>query len=240
MGIKGKNVLITGGTSGFGKATAYLMLSQGANVIITGRKEDTLKQAVSELGKVDSFCADVAKPSDWMNLYEYIQTKYGKLDILVNNAGSGIVVKELADQTLEEIHQCVETNLMGCIYGIHYFAPMLKEQGGGTIINVSSVCARHSWPGYSVYAAAKAGVLSLSKSAYVELQKDRVRVTCVIPGAGATNFQINAQESPMAQSPDNLKAEDMAAAICNICALPDHVVVEEITVWGMSQVVSPL
>lgn len=240
MGIEGKNVLITGGTSGFGKATAGLMLRQGANVIITGRKEDTLKQAVSEIGNVDSFCADVAKPSDWINLYEYIQTKYGTLDILVNNAGSGIVVKELADQSLEEIHQCVETNLMGCIYGIHYFAPMLKEQGGGTIINVSSVCARHSWPGYSVYAAAKAGVLSLSKSAYVELQKDRVRVTCVIPGAGATNFQINAQESPMAQSPDNLKAEDMAEAICNICALPDHVVVEEITVWGMSQVVSPL
>ncbi|MDF3001595.1 MAG: hypothetical protein K0Q48_1714, partial [Bacillota bacterium] len=75
---------------------------------------------------------------------------------------------------------------------------------------------------------------------YVELQKDRVRVTCVIPGAGATNFQINAQEAPMADLPDNLKAEDMAEAICNICALPDHVVVEEITVWGMSQVVSPL
>ena len=94
--------------------------------------------------------------------------------------------------------------------------------------------------GYSVYAAAKAGVLSLSKSAYVELQKDHVRVTCVIPGAGATNFQINAQDSPMTDSPDNLKAENVAETICNICALPDHVVVEELTIWGISQVTSPL
>ncbi len=240
MGNNGKNVLITGGTSGFGKATARLMLSQGANVIITGRKDDTLRRVASELEGVDFFCADAAKPADWVNLYEYIKTKYGHLDILVNNAGSGIVIKDLADQSLEEIHQCVETNLMSCIYGIHYFAPMLKEQGGGTIINLSSVCAKHAWPGYSVYAAAKTGVLSLSKSAYVELQKDHIRVTCVIPGAGATNFQVNAQSSPLADSPDNLKAEDMAEAICNICALPDHVVVEEVTVWGMSQVTIPL
>ena len=145
MSNNGKIVLITGGTSGFGKATAKLMLEQGAKVIITGRKEDTLKLAVNEIGEVDSCCADVSKPADWINLCEYIQTKYGRLDVLVNNAGAAIVIKDLADQSLEEIHQCVETNLMGCIYGIHYIAPMMKDQHGGTIINLSSVCAKHAW-----------------------------------------------------------------------------------------------
>lgn len=159
--------------------------------------------------------------------------------MLINNAETGVVIKELAEQSLEEINECIKINLMGSIYGIHCFVPMMKEHQRRTIINLSSVCAEHAWERYSIYAAAKAGVLNLSKSAYAELQKDHIRVTCVIPGAGETNFQVHAQDRPLDPSPDNLKPEDLAKAICDICALPEHVVVERVTVWGISQIFRP-
>ena len=74
----------------------------------------------------------------------------------------------------------------------------------------------------------------------MELQEHGIRSVCVIPGAGQTNFQVNAQDAPLPENADNLKPEDMAQVVCDICALPEHVVVEETTVWGRAQVVRPL
>lgn len=239
MANSGKVVLITGGGSGFGKETARTMISQGARVVITGRNEKKLARAAKEIGGADYFSADISSEADWNRIRDCVLEKFGKIDILINNAGCGVVIKNLAQQSLQEIQTCISTNLFGPILGIRAIAPIMKKQGGGTIINVSSVCAKHAWEGYSVYAAAKAGVLSLSKSAYAELQQDHIRVTCVIPGAGATDFQINAQDTPLAENSERLEPQDLAQAICDICALPEHVVVEEITVWGKSQVVRP-
>lgn len=239
MGNNSRVVLITGGTSGFGRAIAARMAQQGAQVIITGRNERRLQETVRELG-VDGIVADAAKAEDWVHVRNMLEEKYGRLDVLINNAGTGVVIKDLCDQSLEEIASCMNINLMGPIYGIYYLAPIMKRQRSGTIINLSSVCANHAWPGYSVYAAAKAGVLNLTKSAYVELQEYGIRAVCVIPGAGQTNFQINAQDIPLPENENNLKPENMAQVICDICDLPDHVVVEEITVWGSAQVVRPL
>lgn len=239
MDNSGKVVLITGGTSGFGRAIAEKMAQQGAQVIITGRSEARVQETAAQLG-VKGVAADVSRPEDWVRVRDLLEREYGRLDVLVNNAGTGVVIKDLCDQTLEEIRLCVDINLMGPIYGIHYLAPLMKRQHSGTIINLSSVCAGHAWPGYSVYAAAKAGVRNLSKSAYVELQEHGIRSVCVIPGAGQTNFQVNAQDAPLPENADNLKPEDMAQVVCDICALPEHVVVEETTVWGRAQVVRPL
>ena len=236
---KGKIVLITGGTSGFGKATAVRMISEGAKVIITGRKKDVTAAVAAEIG-ADYICADAGVAADWERVRDHIQSNYGRLDVLINNAGTGVVIKDLTEQSIDDIDLCMRVNMMGPIYCIHYLAPMMKQQHSGTIINLSSVCAKHAWEGYSVYAAAKAGVLNLSKSAYVELQSYGIRVTCVIPGAGETNFQINAQEAPMQHNEKNLQSEDMAQVICDICALPEHVVVEDVTVWGTAQVIRPL
>ena len=239
MAQKGSVVLITGGTSGFGRAIAGRMAQQGAQVVITGRNEARLRETMEALG-VDGIAADAAKTEDWVRVRDMLEKKYGRLDVLVNNAGTGVVIRKLCEQTIQEIETCVAINLMGPVYGIHYLAPLMKRQHSGTIINLSSVCAGHVWPGYSVYAAAKAGVRNLSKSAYVELQEHGIRVVCVIPGAGQTNFQVNAQDAPLPENENNLKPEDMAQVVCDICGLPAHVVVEEVTVWGSAQVVRPL
>ena len=236
--MKDRIVLITGGSQGYGKAAAKAFAQAGASVIIAARGEEALQQAQRETGSAGYVAMDVTRPEDWENrALTYIQRRFGRLDVLINNAGGGVAIRELAQQTTEQIDSSIALNLSSAIYGSHTFAPMMKEQGSGTIINVASVCAKHAWPGWSIYAAAKGGVLGFSKNLYVELRPHGVRVTCLIPGAGATEFMKHAGEQNMGM---RLKAEDIAGAMLYICTLPEHVVVEEMTVWGNDQAVVPL
>ena len=116
---------------------------------------------------------------------------------------------------------------------------MFLSQKGGTIINVSSVCANEAWPGWSVYAAAKWGVLGFTKGLATELAPDGVRVTCLVPGAGDTSFDKNAGFTGRGCVP-GLKSGNIADTIFAVYNLPENVWVEEITVWGIDQVVIPL
>nr|MBQ4319967.1 SDR family oxidoreductase [Clostridia bacterium] len=231
-------ILITGGSSGYGKAAAKKFADAGCSVIITGRNEATLKKASEETGAVP-FCADVTSPEDWRKLHDFVEAKYGKLDLLLNNAGGGVAIKDTVDQSVEDIDRTVMLNLNGTIYGCREFAPMFIRQKCGTVMNVSSVCAKQAWPGWSVYTAAKWGVLGFTKGLTTELGPHGVRVTCLVPGAGDTNFDKNADFAGRGATP-MLKAEDIAQAVFDIYNLPKHVWVEEMTVWGIDQVVMPL
>ena len=113
----------------------------------------------------------------------------------------------------------------------------MKEQGDGIIINISSVCAKHAWGGWSVYAAAKAGVLNFTKGLYVELRPYGAKATCIIPAAASTGFQENAGIGAVEQT---LTPDDIANAVFYAANQPKGVVVEEMTVWGTSQDVQPL
>ena len=230
-------IIITGATSGYGKATAKLFASEGNTVIITGRNSGTLENTAKEIGAVP-FRADATDPADWKALREFVMEKYGRVDLLLNNAGGGVAIKETADQSVEEIDRAIKLNLNSVIYGCREFAPVFRAQKGGTIINVSSVCAKHAWQGWTVYAAAKWGVLGFTKGLTTELGPDGVRVTCLVPGAGDTNFDRNANFDR--GSVPGLKADNIAEAIHSIYKLPKSVWVEEMTVWGIDQVVIPL
>lgn len=230
-------IIITGATSGYGKATAKLFASEGNTVIITGRNSVTLENTAKEIGAVP-FRADATDPADWKALREFVMERYGRVDLLLNNAGGGVAIKETADQSVEEIDRAIKLNLNSVIYGCREFAPVFKAQKGGTIINVSSVCAKHAWQGWTVYAAAKWGVLGFTKGLTTELGPDGVRVTCLVPGAGDTNFDRNANFDR--GSVPGLKADNIAEAILSIYKLPKSVWVEEMTVWGIDQVVIPL
>ena len=231
-------IIITGATSGYGKATAKLFASEGNTVIITGRNPETLEPCAKEIGAIP-FRADATSPDDWKRLREFVMEKYGRVDLLLNNAGGGVAIKETADQSVEDIDKVIKLNLNSVIYGCREFAPVFRAQKGGTIINVSSVCAKKAWQGWSIYAAAKWGVLGFTKGLTTELGTYGVRVTCLIPGAGDTNFDKNAGFYDRGSVPA-LKAENIAEAICSIYKLPEHVWVEEMTVWGIDQVVIPL
>ena len=229
-------IIITGGTSGYGYAAAELFAAQGEKVIVASRTAADVEKTKEALG-VDGFAMDISIESDWIKLYEYVKETYGRIDLLLNNAGGAVVIAPFLEQTSEQITQSIDINLTGMIWGCKTFAPMMVEQKGGTIINVASACATHCWPKFSVYAAAKAAMLSFSKSLYVELREAGVRVTCVIAGAGDTNFCKNAGAPPMLLQ---MKAHEFSQSIVDIFNLPKHIVIEDITIWGIDQELIPL
>ena len=235
--LKDKVILITGGTSGYGKAMAETFHKEGAKVIIAARHAETLATVSKEIGGIDTFQMDVSNFTNWKNAHKHIMDRYGKLDILINNAGGGIAIKNIEDQTRKEIDDALALNLASVIYSANVFAPLFKKQKSGTIINVASVCATHAWPTWSVYAAAKAGVLNFSKGLYTELQSFGIRVTCIIPAAASTGFQKYANLEP---SKAKLSPQSIADTALYIAKLPPNAVVEDVTVWGIDQVVNPL
>ena len=232
-----KTVWITGGSSGYGKAMAQLFLADGFTVIIAAHHGERLEQAAQELG-CDSFRMDVTSSADWKKAAAYAQEKYGGIDILINNAGGGVAIRDTVDLTDEDIDRALDLNLKSVIYGSRAFAPMMMRQKRGTIVNISSVCAKQAWPQWTLYASAKWGVLGFSKGLYTELQPYNIRVSCAIPAAcGATNFDRSAN---LPARELLMQPEDFAKAVVETCKLPQHAVVEEITVWGIDQVVVPL
>ena len=230
-------VLITGASSGYGKAMAKAFKECGDTVIMTARGYEKLEAARAEVGGDLAFAMDVTRPCDWDNAVKIITEKYGKLDILINNAGGGVTIKPVSEFSAEEIDSVIKLNLNSAIYGCRAFADMMKDQKSGTMINVSSVCARQAWPAWGVYGAAKAGMLNFSKSLYLELQPYGVRVTCLIPASANTGFQ---DACGIANAPQMMKPEDVAETALFIANLPQRAVVEDITVWGIDQVVNPL
>ena len=230
-------VLITGASSGYGKATAKAFKASGDTVIMTARNFDRLESARIEVGGDIAFSMDVTVSEDWEKALNIVKEKYGRLDILINNAGGGITIKEAADFSTDEIDDVLKLNLNSVIYGCKTFAPMMKSQNTGTMINISSVCARQSWPCWGVYGAAKAGVLNFSKSMYLEMRPYNVRVSCLIPASANTGFQ---EACGIANAPQKLGPADIADTILYIANLPQRAVVEDITVWGIDQEVNPL
>ena len=232
-------VVITGATSGFGRATAEMFYERGARVLAAGRNKKRLERAKEEIGDIDYFEIDVTKPDDWNKLCEHVVSRHGRIDILVNNAGGAIELKEITEQDTETIDAIIALNLNSVIYGSRIFAMLMKKQRSGTIVNISSACATEAWPKFGAYSAAKAGVVAFSKGLYIELRPFGIRVTSIIPGAGRTNFSKNAGIAEP-DTPFVLEAKDMAEVIYHVCSMPQHIEVEEYRFWGTDQEVIPL
>ncbi len=232
-----KRVLITGATSGYGLETAKLFKEKGYTVIIASRNPEKVSACVEKYGFDKGYTLDVTDYDRWEEVRDEIVKDFGGIDILVNNAGAGISIVDTVDQTKENIDKIIALNLTSAIYGSKIFAPIMKEQKDGVIVNISSICARHQWAAWTVYGCAKAGLLSFSKGLYAELRPYGIRVSCVMPGQASTGFQHN---SGIGEVEESLKATDIANAVYYCASQPDKVVIEEVTVWGTSQDVQPL
>lgn len=230
-------VVVTGATSGYGLATAKRFHAEGDTVIAVSRNPEKVEKIVRECGFEDGYTLDVTDYDGWVKFREYVLSRYGRVDVLVNNAGGGVRITSLENFDKAAIDKTISLNLSSVIYGCSVFAEVFKTQKSGTVINISSVCARHCWSEWSVYAAAKAGVLNFTKSLYVELRPYGARATCIIPAAASTGFQQSAGIGEVSQS---LSTDDIASAVLFAANMPDGAVVQDMTVWGISQAMDPI
>ncbi len=184
MRLKGKKAFITGGNSGIGLATAKLFVEEGAEVIITGRNQQTLDEAVKLLGPhAHGFRAEVTDAAARKEAFKKAAEKFGKLDVVFANAG--IAGNTPAGKTSEELfRQIVDINLTSVFFTVEDSLPYLND--GASIILNGSVIGTLGQPGYAAYAATKAGVRALARSLAADLSPRRIRVNVVAPGATKT------------------------------------------------------
>jgi NAD(P)-dependent dehydrogenase (short-subunit alcohol dehydrogenase family) len=239
--LAGNVAVVTGGSRGYGYGIAQVLRANGAEVLITGRDEAALQKAAEELG-VEAMAADVTVPGDWDRVFETVLGRHGELDILVNNAGAGIKIAPFEEQTDETIEAIVRLNLTGQMFGWRRAAKVMREQKDGLIINISSGCAIHAWPGWGPYSAAKAGLNQASHCLYTELREAGVRVCTVTPYWGDTNFR-DASDVPQADDDTRRKmmqSHEMGQLVLDICRLPPHLVIPDVTVQPLVQQIQPM
>jgi NAD(P)-dependent dehydrogenase (short-subunit alcohol dehydrogenase family) len=178
--------LVTGGSTGIGRAVAAELAARGARVVVTGRTTSTLDESASQHSGIRAIVADVTRPDDIARAIEDVRAHEGRLDILVNNAGIGLRA-QLDGATPEHVSATFDVNVHGVIETTRQALGLLRESKG-TVINIASVVADQPFAGLSVYSASKAAVLALSRSWAQELAAEGIRVNVVSPGPIETPF----------------------------------------------------
>lgn len=242
--LKGKVAVISGAASGFAKATAELFAKlDQCNLVLfdinEGGLDDTATNCKALGSKVIAFKGDVTKLDTFERALKECIDNFGKVDFLINYAGGAIKVAPIEEMTDEINSKIFNLNLMSTIMSCRTFTPQFKKQGYGKIINVSSVCDRRSWPGWSVYSAAKAGVNAFTKCLYTELRPYGIAVTLLVPGGSNTNFQA-AEGLNKFEWDESLAArpEHFADMVYQACALTQGGFVSEMCVFGLAQNIS--
>lgn len=218
-------VLVTGGSTGIGAASAKHFAEAGAKVLITGRHEATLRSAAQAHSDIEWLVADVALPKDTARVIEHIKARHGRLDALINNAGI-FEIAPLSDVSAEHVQRVLSVNVAGLIEMTRTALPLLRKSKGA-IVNVASIVADQPFANMSVYSASKAAVLALTRSWAQELAADGVRVNAVSPGPietpifdaqklGISTDQLDAMGEQIAQLVPSRrfgKAEEVAPVI---------------------------
>ncbi len=243
--LAGKVALVTGASSGIGEATALALAAEGASVAIAARRLDRLEDLARRIqdngGKVMAIALDVAEEEQVNKAIETIQSKLGRIDILVNNAGV-MLLSAVDGADTKEWRQMVDVNLLGLMYATHAVLPVMKNQGGGHIVNISSVAGRFSFNNCAVYNATKFGVNGFSDALRQEVSRDKIRVTIVEPGVVDTELtthittkEIMEREQKRLQTITALQSDDIADAIVYAVTQKPHVNVNEILVRTIDQ-----
>jgi NAD(P)-dependent dehydrogenase (short-subunit alcohol dehydrogenase family) len=193
MKLQGKVAVISGASMGIGEAIANLFLQEGAKVVLCARDLPRTKAAEQRIGGGEntlSVACDVSRREQVDALVKTVLDKFGRIDIFVNNAGFGLN-DAVADMDMAELRRMFDTNLFGAIECMQAVVPVMRRQGGGDIVNISSVSGHISTPYMSGYAATKHAMNAIGKAARMELLRHNINVLTVCPGYIATDFVKN-------------------------------------------------
>lgn len=190
--VEGKVVIVTGAASGLGAADSRRLVAEGAKVIMTDIDVETGQAIAAEIG-AEFFEQDVSNESSWQALMELCSGQFGRLDGLVNNAGIGIIAN-IETTTTELWRKTLGVHLDGTFWGCQAAIRLMKQTGGGSIINISSTAALVGIPAYFAYSAAKGGIRSMTKSIAIHCKQEKLGIRCnsVHPGSISTPMVHNA------------------------------------------------
>ncbi len=200
--LKGKTAVVTGGTRGIGFAIVKKYLENGANVALTGSRQETVEKALAQLGeykdRVMGLWPDLCDPKEVADAFASVKEKFGSFDILANNAGISSRTS-LYDYTLEEFSKIIDINLKAVFVCSQAAARLMEDQDGGCIINTSSMVAEYGQPSGCGYPATKFAVNGITRSLARELAKDGIRVNAVAPGVTNTDMVAALPEEMVAR-----------------------------------------
>ena len=208
--LSGRVALVTGGSKGIGAAIVSALADAGAAVVSTSRSG-----AGDSGARIRQVAADLRDPQGADRVVEQAVAEFGGLDILVNNAGVGHFAT-VADMTLDQWRDVIETNVSAVFYCCHAAIPHLRRRGGGWIINISSLASKNPFAGGAAYSASKAALNQFSESLMQEVRQDNIRVSYVLPGSVETGFGrgMNSKKGWA------LQPEDVAQVVMDLLAMP--------------------
>lgn len=224
--MKGKRILITGGTTGIGRATAILLASQGARIMIFGRHRQPLDETMEAINGLDvetdcfGMTADVADPKDIKRIFDIVDSQFRNLDILINNAA--LPYESIMEGTYQDWQYIINTNLLGYMACCNEAVKRMKENTSGHIVNIGSISADQRGKDSSVYVATKAGIQGFNESLRKEVNELGIKVSLIEPGlVGSDMIEEDAQEQrKKIAAMEMLKAEDIAMSVLYCLSQP--------------------
>lgn len=244
--MKPMTILITGATSGIGKATAKKFAKAGNNLIITGRRKQKLAQYAEKLStkyaiEVLPLAFDLRKLSEVKAAIKSLSKSWNKIDLLINNAGLAKGFDPIHEGKIEDWEIMIDTNLKGLLYMTRMIAPKMVKAKSGHIINVASTAGKEVYPNGNVYCASKHAVDALTKAMRIDLHKYGIRVGQVAPGhVEATEFALvrfdgDAEKAKIYEDFVPTNSKDIANVIYFMASQPPHVNIQDILVMGTQQ-----
>lgn len=240
-------ILITGATSGFGKACAEIYAKNNWNLILTGRREERLISLSKELQEkynieVITLVFDIRNEEEVIKATSSIPLKIQeKVEVLVNNAGLAVGRGSIENGITDDWERMIDTNLKGLLYISKQVIPWLKAKKSGHIINIASIAGKEVYPGGNVYCASKHAVDSLSKAMRIDLVDYSIKVTNIAPGAAETEFSLvrfkgdEETASSIYEGYKALEAVDIAETIYFVTSRPKHVTINDLTIMPTAQ-----
>jgi 3-hydroxy acid dehydrogenase/malonic semialdehyde reductase len=240
-----KIIMVTGATSGFGRAIAIKFAKNGYDMIITGRRKERLKELEIELNeynaKVLSLNFDVRSKTEVESEINGIPSEWKNIDILVNNAGLAAGLSHIDNGDTEDWDRMIDTNIKGLLYVTRAIAPLMVIRNSGHIFNIASIAGKEVYENGNVYCASKYAVDALSKAMRIDLLKHSIKVTNIAPGMAETEFSLvrfkgdKDKADAVYKGVDALKAEDIAEVIFFCANLPVHVCINDLVITPTQQ-----